>query len=127
MTLSTAPSKSKFCVYCGSSNPSTHDHIPPKNLFPKPRPHLLTVPCCAECNASASKDDEYFGLMITLRHDTGEDPTVQKLWPALIRSLERPKGSGFARALFESVAPVDITSPGGLYLGRGTGYSVNHA
>jgi hypothetical protein len=47
------------CYLCGSSNPTTRDHVPPKGFFPEPRPsNLITVPCCAPCNSAYSKDDE---------------------------------------------------------------------
>ena len=53
------------CCYC--HNPSTtKDHIPPKNIFPKPRPtNLITVLSCKDCNEDPSLDDEYFGFIIT--------------------------------------------------------------
>lgn len=51
------------CYLCGSYKDLTRDHVPPKCLFPKPRPSdLLTLPCCYECNNSASDDDEYLRL-----------------------------------------------------------------
>jgi hypothetical protein len=41
------------------------DHIPPRNLFPAPRPNnLITVPSCKQCNRSFMLDDEYFRLVI---------------------------------------------------------------
>jgi hypothetical protein len=53
------------CVYCGRVRPLTRDDVPPKNLFPEPRPsNLITVPSCRECNQSFMLDDEYFRLVI---------------------------------------------------------------
>jgi hypothetical protein len=49
------------CCYCGIREATTKDHIPPKAIFPKPRPNdLITVPACFECNNEASKSDESF-------------------------------------------------------------------
>src|SRR5262245_822652 len=87
------------CVYCGKLRKLTRDHIPPKNLFPRPRPRLITVPCCTPCNEEASKDDEYFRLMVAIRQDTGDHPEVKKLLPTIYRSLERRAQFGFTNAL----------------------------
>jgi len=49
------------CYLCGSPNPTTRDHVPPKCFFPEPRPsnlNLITVPCCESCNHGFSLDDE---------------------------------------------------------------------
>jgi hypothetical protein len=47
------------CYLCGDTHSITNDHVPPKGFFPEPRPSdLITVPCCARCNNSFSKDDE---------------------------------------------------------------------
>src|SRR5579883_1467965 len=51
------------CYLCGATDSLTKDHVPPKNLFPDPKPkNLITVACCANCNAKFSKDDEAFRL-----------------------------------------------------------------
>ena len=52
-----------ICYLCRKRSGVTSDHVPPKNLFPRPRPsNLITVPCCRECNNRFSKHDEYFRL-----------------------------------------------------------------
>ena len=51
----------KSCIYCGNTEDLTKDHIPPKTLFPKPRPsNLITVPCCKNCNGSFSLEKDLF-------------------------------------------------------------------
>lgn len=58
-----SPAK-KQCYLCGALA-TTKDHIPPRGMFPKPRPsNLATVPACKNCNQQASKDDEYFRLIV---------------------------------------------------------------
>jgi hypothetical protein len=48
------------CYLCGAPA-TTRDHIPPRGLFPQPRPNnLITVPACRSCNHDRSLDDEYF-------------------------------------------------------------------
>ena len=54
----------KLCIYCQKNEATTVDHVPPKAMFPKPRPaNLITVPCCDPCNKSFKNDDEYFLIM----------------------------------------------------------------
>jgi len=54
-----------MCIYCGRETADTRDHVPPKCLIrPKHRANLWTVPSCAQCNASYSRDEEYFRLMV---------------------------------------------------------------
>lgn len=49
------------CYLCNSTKNLTKDHIPPKNLFPFPKPaNLITVWCCKECNGKFSLIDESF-------------------------------------------------------------------
>jgi 5-methylcytosine-specific restriction endonuclease McrA len=57
----------KTCAYCGSPTDLTRDHVPPKNLFPLPKPvNLITVPACKKCHSETSQDDEYFRVKILL-------------------------------------------------------------
>jgi hypothetical protein len=53
--------KITWCYLCRSTENLTRDHVPPENLFPKPKPsNLITVPCCNACNKSFGKLDEQF-------------------------------------------------------------------
>ncbi len=114
------------CVYCGSRDRLTFDHVPPQNLFSIPRPgNLIKVPCCHSCNKGFSKDDEYFRLMVVLRHDIGSHPQFKNLWPTVYRSLLRRREHGFTNGLLQSMARVDVQSPGGLFLGQLPTYSVD--
>lgn len=54
------------CYLCGSCENLTKDHIPPKNLFPDPKPsNLITVPCCKKCNEEMSTIDESFRVFVS--------------------------------------------------------------
>lgn len=54
------------CYLCGSSENLTKDHIPPKNLFPSPRPsNLITVLCCQTCNGKFTLLDESFRVWVS--------------------------------------------------------------
>ena len=108
----------KSCIYCGSKENMTVDHIPPKNLFPEPRPaDMLTVPCCKKCNESFSKDDEYFRTALVSHASVCSDPNVQIVNEKLFRSVRRPEAAGLARAIYNSLRVVEIKSPGGICLG----------
>ena len=68
------------CTYCGGVAGS-RDHIPPKNLFPKPRTNdLISVPSCVGCNKAFSKDDEYLRFVLTMRADTFEQVGANPDW-----------------------------------------------
>jgi hypothetical protein len=64
------------CVYCGRRRQLTVDHVPPRNLFARPRPTLITVPSCAPCNTGASLDDEYFYSRIVMHLGAARHPTL---------------------------------------------------
>lgn len=102
------------CVYCGDPA-DTEDHVPPECLFPKPRPaDLIRVPSCKLCNNRASKDDEYFRLVMCMRRENGEHPAVSELFPAVRRSLEHPKKLGMQRAVAKQITRLLEQTPGGL-------------
>ena len=56
----------ELCALCGVNQASTRDHVPPKAIFPKPRPPLITVPACFECNNSASDLDDLFKVYLSM-------------------------------------------------------------
>ena len=121
-----ARKRSGICVYCGRRRKLTKDHIPPKNLFPKPRPgNLITVPSCTECNNEADKDDEYFRMVVVMREDAGGHAEAQRAWRTVFRSLQRPEAVGLKMSLLRSMHPVSLRSPSGLYLGNKPGYTVD--
>lgn len=71
--LSIGPVK-PLCVYCLAHEGTTADHVPPRVFFPEPRPQLLTVPSCPQCNNAFSKEDEEFASFLSLR--VGIDSSV---------------------------------------------------
>jgi hypothetical protein len=87
-----------LCVLCGKINATTKEHVPPRSIFPKPRPNdLITVPACFNCNNDSSQTDESFkvhlGLhvwqdeqaMRTLNHNTKlRTDVISKMKPAKV-------------------------------------------
>lgn len=111
------------CVYCGKIGPVTDDHVPPQAIFPElARSGLIHVPCCAECNGSFSKDDEYFRSRLVLRFDVSEsDAPVD----SVLRGFFKPEKRGFRDAFERSLLVADIQSPGGIHLGTAPAYQVH--
>lgn len=124
-SLSVNNKRPMICVYCGSAAELTRDHIPPKALFPQPRPTLITVPSCRACNGNASRDDEYLKVMATLRDDLASDPNVQRLIPGVLRGLARPQALRLARSIVSTAKEVEIQTASGLSVGKGVGYDVD--
>jgi hypothetical protein len=114
-----------ICVYCGIREGATKDHVPPKSLFSKPRPSLVTVPCCKTCQSGQSLDDEYFVRTVVMRKDVAEHPAAASVLDTVHRSFTKPHKAGFTRALLESMKEVPVYSPGGIYLGDATSYDVD--
>jgi len=103
------------CIYCpGGGFVPTKDHVPPKCLFPKPRPHLITVPACPTCNQSFGLDDEYFRLMM-IGEAAYRDPVATRLWTERVMPHT---GLGLRRLVLSQARLCDLRTPGGLYVGR---------
>lgn len=105
------------CVHCGKHPAETLDHVPPKNLFPSPRPaNLITVPACRPCNNGASKDDEYFRDMLVFREGADDHPAGKSILDAASRSLTRPQSRRYQVAFARSAFWTNRTSRAGLHL-----------
>jgi hypothetical protein len=116
------------CVYCGEERRLTHDHVPPRGLCAKPRPHdLVIVPSCTRCNEGASKDDEYFKTVMVWKETAGSHPEATKIRDSVFRGLAMPKKATFARRLLAGLQDVDLKTPAGLHAGRATGFDVDLA
>lgn len=68
------------CVICDKNPATTSDHIPPKGVFPRPRPSdLITIPACVECNKITQNLDEEFRVFINMF--VGKTtPQAENLW-----------------------------------------------
>lgn len=116
---------SVMCIYCGNKPGSTRDHVPPKSLFPKPRPvNMLTVPCCDDCQARFKKDEDVFMAWITIGPAI-ESRAGKPLWEQkLKRTFEKDRGVN--EIIRRSCKPVDLKTPAGIYLGKGLASSIDH-
>ena len=115
-----------YCIYCGRPRPETFDHIPPRCIFPSPRPdNLVKVPCCLKCNVEASRDDEYFKNSLALRHDVTAHPVGSKLVASTLRALARPQSRGMLNTLGQSMRRIPVHTPAGLYIGQAGTFDVD--
>jgi hypothetical protein len=112
------------CAYCIEPS-ETKDHVPPKLLFPKPRPSdLITVPSCLRCNSKAGIDEEYF-LGVHMFSEAALSDAGKALWKQkLVRTYR--KNRGLRNLLARSLIQVRIWTPNGLYLGTREGITLDH-
>lgn len=114
-----------ICAYCGIEGIVDEDHVPPKNVFAKPRPQdMIFVWACHECHhaGTVSMDDEYFRNCLCLNDDVRHHPDAEMNLQAALRSLQRPEAPGFAKAFLSQLFPVQLVTPSGLLVGTTLGY-----
>lgn len=89
-------------------NARTVDHVPPKGLFPEPRPaNLITVPCCYSCNQTHSDFDEQLRLLLACaleRNTAGAAILNEKVVGS---TLTRLRQIPFISSILQSMRPVD--------------------
>lgn len=96
----------KECVYCGATNNLTAEHVPPKLVFPRPRPsNLITVRACQKCNHDGSQDAEYFRLWLCMYPLSKDTPSARAVVPTARRSLNRAQARGFRAQFFQAMEP----------------------
>ncbi|SCY44441.1 HNH endonuclease [Desulfoluna spongiiphila] len=117
------------CIYCGNyfdQSEITKDHIPPKNIFRKPRPNnLITVPCCSGCHSKTTQDDEYFRLNVVMKDENPSKPEVTPLYEAILRGLKRGKSKGFKKDWLNRQFLTETYSPTGIFSGYKHKYNVD--
>jgi len=112
------------CCYCGDPA-ATRDHVPTRKLFPSPRPSdLITVPSCMPCNTRLSIEEEYFiHVLILLRE--ADTAVVHKLREQRFSQDPTPRQVRMAHRMLSSMYTKEIQTPGGLYLGSGTAFTID--
>jgi hypothetical protein len=113
------------CLYCEKNQATTNDHVPPKGLFPDPKPSdLLTVPACLECNQGYMQDDEYFRVAMAAQAAYRE-PNATIIWrekivPRLNRDplIVRPNRRPLRTKILQSMIRTSITTPAGIKTGE---------
>ena len=116
--------KKQLCAICGKEEATTSDHIPPRGIFPKPRPsNLITVPACFYCNHAGSKYDESFRVYLSM--EVGADtPETRKLWEEnALGTLQH--NQRLRRNIERSFRFIDVRTPAGIYLGKATAFRID--
>ena len=110
-------SDKQICVLCGIREATTLDHVPPRSIFPKPRPNdLVKVPACLQCNNSGSKYDEEFRVFLSLQLGM-ETPTTQRLWTnEALRTIYH--NQRLRDHITQKSWEVDLRTPEGISLGK---------
>lgn len=106
-----------LCAICGVRPAITKDHIPPKGIFPSPRPsNLITVPACKPCNHGDSELDERF--RVDLSHHVGlDDSLTENLWNDTLRTLE--KNRKLKNKILSGIEETYFTTPQGIIYEKG--------
>lgn len=118
----------QVCVFCQAAPATTVDHVPPRCLFPAPRPdNLVTVPACEPCNRGWESDGEYLRAALLTSANLEHVPTAETVRKTVLRSLARPESQGFATHMRTSFIEIEYESPGGIYLGRGHAFKMDIA
>ena len=93
------------CYLCGSTENLTKDHIPPKNLFPSPRPtDLITVWCCKKCNEKFSLIDESFRVFTSSVYNRSK--SGERIWNEKVMNSSFKRSPKLKSATIKSLVPI---------------------
>jgi len=107
----------KPCVICGIRQSIDREHVPPKNIFTKPRPsNLVTVPACSDCNNNTSQLDEEFRAYLSLTVGTSNNNSLDYWTKAALPTIR--SNTRLKRQIIEWTREVEVFSEAGLYLGN---------
>ena len=99
----------KQCPFCGHERMLTQEHIPPKAIFPSPRPSdTVTVMACEPCNSATKNLDSEFGVFVAFLANR-KSPEGTRLWQERVRSIQSDQS--IRRDLISRRIP-DEDSPG---------------
>lgn len=104
----------KICTYCGKPDANSDDHVPPKQLLPKPlasHPKPIIVPAHKGCNVGFREDDEYFCSFILSTRDI--HPAADEPLSRLLRGIWKSQNKKFREKLQAEVIPTGIYGPDG--------------
>ncbi len=111
----------KVCYLCAepvAAGELDDEHVFPENLFnPGDRADLIKLPAHRACNASYSKDDEYFRLCMTTA--AGDEPKAKTLWNGpVLRGVHRPQSAKYKAYIHRSLREVEVSTEAGIHLGK---------
>ena len=112
----------RICVYCLNRPAENVDHVFARCFFIKPRPNLITVPVCIQCNGGTGDgvnrnmnlDENYARDVFCMEYRAGQHPVAAGLRETVYRSLDH--APGVARSLGNTMRQFDAYTPSGLIL-----------
>jgi hypothetical protein len=114
------------CIYCGATDPTTNDHVPPRSFYPYiPPKDLIKVPSCLDCNKTFAKNDDYVRLVLTLDEKARGNADRDEVLPKVLRSAKREQARGLLATFYESLRWAYRQNPKGIYV-RGQCFNVEH-
>lgn len=115
-----------ICYLCGSTKNLTRDHIPPKNLFPSPKPtNLATVFCCKKCNEEYTLIDESFRVFVS--STLNRSKAGQWVWDNKVMGSSFKRSPKLKTATRNSLVPIKALINGQITPATGMTYSVRKA
>lgn len=113
-SLPQKPRRHNECYLCGAP-PTTRDHVPPKGIYPDPKPaNLITVPACEPCNSSTRLHDEYFRWLVATASPGSKEAKVLAKTKIIRGFRKRP---ALLRHVMSRAQHLPVRTPAGLYLG----------
>lgn len=86
---------------------------------------MITVPACRRHNNGESLDDEYFRLVMSVRHDTFERSDAEGASARALERMQRKESERFRRSFVKSIREEDVFTPAGIYLGTRHAFDVD--
>jgi len=84
------------------------------------------VHACERCNGGASKNDEYFRLILALSEEAGGHPVAMQARKKALGSLKNEQKLRFREAIGGSLRKVDRVTRGGVFLRAAIGFKVDY-
>lgn len=107
------------CVICGRTNIEiTDDHVPPQNIFSKPRPdNMVEVPGCDYCNNGSSMLDDRFGIYLNMATASANKSSEKLFKTHTIKRIKSNKK--LLRHIKSGLEPNYITTKNGIIYHNG--------
>ena len=111
--MSIQKTKNENCVFCGSAENITREHVISKCLFPDnyKKDRINTVTSCKKCNESYSHAEEKFRIFLVNQSTEKSQVAQDMLHTKITRSMKKSPGKAFN--IFKTMFPVKISLPNG--------------
>lgn len=101
------------CAICGIREATTRDHVPPKCIFPSPRPEvMITVPACSKCNNGASDFDDLFKVYLSMQAAENNALGTRLFHEKTLRTLGH--NNALLRKIQEETREIEVVNKNGV-------------